>query len=160
MSKLRRVENSQFARFEGYIDAAQHIFRNKELEVTLEAALFDLIDKAITDEEVVREAYGGEFNPIEYRSESTVELMKSKVNALLTLSKSYFKPPYGYVELIQENVRQGYWKLLEECFDYKRSRVIELGHHVPYVNMGARFTYILYAPDMSRCMLLVGNTSD
>lgn len=160
MRKLRRIENSQVARFEGYIDAAQHVFRKGELDVGLEAALFEITDKTVTDEEVVSDAYAGVFNPVESRSESTVEEMMTKVNTLMTIARKYLKPQYAFAELLETDLREGYWRHLEACFDYKDARVVELGDHVPYVEMGDGFTYILYAPDMSRCMLLVGNESD
>jgi hypothetical protein len=57
-------------------------------------------------------------------------------------------------------LREGYWQHVKSCFDYTNARVIELGDHIPYVNIGGGFTYILYASDMSRCLLLVGNLSD
>jgi hypothetical protein len=31
---------------------------------------------------------------------------------------------------------------------------------VPFVNIGLGFCFIMYASDMRRCMLLVGNVSD
>jgi hypothetical protein len=40
------------------------------------------------------------------------------------------------------------------------ARIVELGPHVPYVNIGDGFTYVLYALDMKKCALLVGNVSD
>ena len=159
MDKLRRLENSDVARFQGYIDAAQLVFKNGELNVSLEATLFEIIDKSVTDEDVVSAAYDS-YNPIERRSGCTIEEMITNIEALLTIKRSYWKPPYGYADYIENDLREGYWKHLEGCFDYEHARVVELGDSVPYVEMGRGVTYILYAPDMSRCMLLVGNESD
>lgn len=158
MSKLRRVENLQVARFEGYIDAAQHVFKKGQLDVGLEVALFEITDRTVTDEDVVSAAYS-ESNPIEFRSESTVEEVVTRVNALMTITRKYWNA-HTFAELIERELREGYWRHLETCFDYKHSRIVVLGHNVPYVEMGEGSTYVLYAPDMSRCMLLVGNASD
>jgi hypothetical protein len=160
MKKLRRIENLQVAIFDGYIGAAQHVFKKGELDVGLEAALFEIMDHDVTDEEVVSSTYFGEFNPIEYRSEVTVDEMVTRVNALMTLTREYLNPQYAFAELVETALREGYWKHLEDCFDYRHARVVELGHHVPYVNIGSGFTFILYSHDMSRCLLLVGNESD
>ncbi|HWN08812.1 MAG TPA: hypothetical protein VNO50_05965 [Pyrinomonadaceae bacterium] len=159
MDKLIRIENSQIARFQGYINAAQRVFKNGELNVALEATLFEITDERVTDEGVVSAAYDS-YNPIELRSECTIEEMMTNIDALLTIKRSYWKPPYWYADYIENDLREGYWKYLEECFDYKHARVVELGDSVPYVEMGRGVTYILYAPDMSRCLLLVGNESD
>ena len=159
MDKLRRTDNSEVARFQVYINAAQRVFKNGELYVALEATLFEINDESVTDEDVVSGAYK-DYNPIERCSESTVQEMETQIDALLTINRSYWNPSYDYADLIEDELREGYWKHLEECFDYKHARVVELGDSVPYVEMGRGFTYILYAPDMSRCLLLVGNEAD
>lgn len=159
MDKLRRIENAEVARFQGYISAAQHVFKNGELYVALEATLFEILDESVTDEDVVSGTYE-DYNPIERCSASTVQKMETKIDALLTIQRSYWNPSYDYAESIEDELREGYWKHLKECFDYKHARVVELGNHIPYVEMGRGFTYILYAPDMSRCLLLVGNEAD
>jgi hypothetical protein len=161
MSKLIRVENPQVSRFQGYINAAQRIFKDGELNVVLEATVFEITDKSVTDEDIVTAAYDGDFNPIERRSESTVEEMTTNIDALLTIKRLYWKLPYNwYADYIENDLREGYWKHLKECFDFEIARVVELGDSVPYVEMGRGVTYVLYAPDMSRCLLLVGNESD
>jgi len=129
------------------------------MNVALEATLFEIINEGVTDEDVVSAAYDS-YNPIEMRSECTIEEMITNIEALLTINRSYWKPPDGYADDIESDLREGYWKHLEECFDYKHARVVELGTSVPYVEMGRGVTYVLYAPDMSRCLLLVGNESD
>ena len=160
MSKLLHVHNSEISCFKGYIDAAQHVFKKGELDACLEAALFEVTDNSVTDEEVIKCAYDGPLNSIEYRSECSVEVMEKKVNTFMTVTKKHFSPPYVFAELLETDLREGYWRHLKTCFDYKHARVVEIGYHVPYVNIGHSFTYILYTTDRSRCMLLVGNTSD
>ena len=160
MTKLIRIENPQFSRFEGYISAAQHVFRKGQLTIGLEATLFEITDGTVTNEEVVGYAYVDDSNPIEHSSESTVDEMIAKVNAAMTISRKFLNPEYMFGELIESNLREGYWNYLEACFEYKRARVVELGYHVPYVNVGNGFTYVLYSADLFRCMLLVGNSSD
>ena len=78
----------------------QRVFKNGELDVSLEATLFEISDKGVTDEDVVSEAYAGDFNPIDRRSESTVEKMATQIDALLTIHRSYWKPPCVYPEFI------------------------------------------------------------
>jgi hypothetical protein len=81
-------------------------------------------------------------------------------NGNLQRQEIYIPNGEAFAELIERELREGYWRHLEACFDYKHSRVVELGYNIPYVERGDGFTYILYAPEMSRCNLLVGNASD
>ena len=66
----------------------------------------------------------------------------------------------GIANIIERNLRDGYWEHLQACFDYRNARIVELGHDVPWVNIGGGFTYVLYGRDMSNCALLVGNVCD
>ncbi len=160
MVKLKRLNIPELDRLEGYLDAARHIFVRGQLDVTLEAALFEITGDDISDEDVISAAYPRGFNPIEYRAECSSEEMMSGVHNVLKITREFWKPEYSIPETIESNVREGYWRLVKACFDYTNARIVELGHNVPYVNIWLGFTYVLYAPDMRRCLLLVGNTSD
>jgi hypothetical protein len=160
MSKLKRIQTSELDRLLGYLDAAQHVFIKGELEVTLDATLFEILDTDITDEDVIRAAYPDGFNPIEYRAECSLEEMVSGVHNVLKVTREFWKPEYSIPEFIEHNLREEYWQHVKSCFDYTDARIVALGHDIPYVNIWGGFTYVLYAPDMSRCLLLVGNTSD
>jgi hypothetical protein len=160
MSKLNRIRTSELDRLQGYLEAAQHVFTKGNLDVMLEASLFEIVDSDITDEDVVRAVYPNGFNPIEYRAECSFNEMVSGVHRILEVTREFWKPEYSIPSMIENNVREGYWKHVKSCFDYTNARIVELGHNVPYVNVWGGFTYILYAPDMRRCLLLVGNTSD
>jgi hypothetical protein len=109
---------------------------------------------------VIREAYADGFNPIEHRVEKSIDEMVTVVQKVLSIDRYNWKPEYSHSERIEASLREGYWQHVKSCFDYTNARVIELGDHIPYVNIGGGFTYILYASDMSRCLLLVGNLSD
>ena len=50
MSKLRRIRTPELDRLEGYLSAAQHVFFKGELEVRLDAALFEITSNDISDE--------------------------------------------------------------------------------------------------------------
>ncbi len=159
MSKLKQVNTSDLARLEGYLEAAQHIFTRGELDVTLETALFEISDSDVTDEDVIRAAYST-FSPIEHRVECSLDEMMSGVHNILTITRRFWKSDDWVPKMLENNLRERYWQLVKCCFDYTNARIVELGNDVPYVNISGGFTYILYAPDMSRCLLLVGNTSD
>ena len=159
MSKLRRISTPELDRFEGFQNAAQLVFRKGELSLTLEAALFEIVTPAISDEDVVLEAYPDGFNPIEHRAQRSLDEMVTAVHEVLRIPKTYWQT-YNHVRgMIENKLRIGYWEHLEECFDYRKARIVELDPDVPWVNMGG-FTFILYASDMSRCLLLVGNQTD
>ena len=160
MVKLKRLSTPELDRLEGYLDAAQHIFIRGQLDVTLDAALFEIADDHITDEDVIRAAYPDGFNPIEYRAECSFDEMVSGIHDILRVTREFWKPEYSVPEIIENNLRKGYWQHVKSCFDYTNARIIQLGHNVPYVNIWGGFMYILYAPDMGRCLLLMGNTSD
>ncbi len=159
MSKLNRIQTSELDRLEGYLEAAQHIFTRGELDVTLEASLFEISDSNITDEDVIRTAYSS-FNPIEHRVECSLDEMMSGVNDILSIDRRFWKPDDWVPKMLEKNLREGYWQHVKSCFDFTNAKIVELGNDVPYINISGGFTYILYAPDMSKCLLLVGNTSD
>ncbi len=161
MDKLKRLQTSELDRLSGYLDAAQHVFMNGQLDVTLDAACFDVLDNNVADEDVIRAAYPDGFNPIEHRVERTLEEMVADVNDTLSLFRGFWNPEHANIpDIIESKLRDGYWQHVKCCFDYTGARIVELGRDVPYVNIWGGFTYILYARDMSRCMLLVGNVCD
>lgn len=160
MSKLLRLDTSAIDRMTGYLAAAQHAFIRSQYDVTLEASFFEIVDAHVTDEDVVVAAYT-DLNPIEHRRECTTEEMIAGTHEVLSLPRGMWNPEcLGIPNIIEKNLQDGYWDHLEACFDYKNARIIELGHHVPYVNIGCGFTYVLYARDMTKCALLVGNVCD
>lgn len=160
MSKLSKLESPAIERLNGYLAAAQHAFIKGEYDVTLEAAFFEIVGGPITDEEVVVAAYS-DFNTIEYRQECSLDDMIAGVHETLSLPRSMWNPKYpGIPNIIEKNLREGYWEHLRACFDYKSAKIVALGHDVPYVNIGEGFTYVLYPSDMSKCALLVGNVCD
>ena len=159
MSKLKRIQTSELNRLEGYLDAAQHIFTRGELEVALEVSLFEIYDTDITDEDVVRAAYTT-FNPTEHRVERNLAEMMSGANDILIIDRRFWKSDDWVPKMLENNLREGYWQHIKFCFDFTYAKIVELGNDVPYINISGGFTYILYAADMSRCLMLVGNTSD
>jgi len=160
MDKLRKLESSVIERFNGYLEAAQHAFIKGEYEVSLEAAFFEIADARITDEDVVVAAYQ-DLNPIEYQRECSLNQMIARVHGTLSLPRRMWNSDcFRILDQLEENLRDGYWQNLEACFDYKNARIVELGYHVPYVNLDGGFTFVLYALDKSKCALLVGNVCD
>ena len=157
---LKRLHTSEVNRLEGYLDAAQHMCRMGQLDVTLDAALFEMDGDNVLDEDVINAAYPDGFNPIEYRAECSFDDMVSGVHEILKITRAFWKQEYSIPEMIESNLREGYWQHVKACFDHTNVRIVELGHNVPFVNIGGGFTYILYAHDMSRCLVLIGNTSD
>ena len=160
MSKLCRIRTPELDRLEGYLNAAQHVFFKGQLDVTLEAVLFEISSPDLSDEEVVHAAYPDGSNSIDHRAECSIEEMKDRVNNILSISTAFWKPEYSARERVEDHLRKGYWQHVKSCFDYSYGRIVELGHDVPYVNIGGGFTFILYAPDMNRCLVLMGNTCD
>jgi hypothetical protein len=160
VDKLRSLETPATHRLNGYLAAAQQVFVKGEYEVALEAAFFEILDPQIDDEEVVVAAYS-ELNPIEHRQMCSLDEMIAGVHQTLSIPRWMWQEAGVFPNIIEENLREGYWAHVKACFDYTDARIVSLGHHVPYVNIGgAGFTYILYAPDMSKCALLVGNVCD
>lgn len=160
MTMLNRLHTSEVNRLEGYLHAAQHMFVRGQLNVTLDAALFEMDGDNVLDEDVINAAYPGGSNPIEYRAECSFDDMVSGVHKILKITREFWKQEYSIPEMIESNLREGYWQHVKACFDHTNARIVKLGHDVPFVNIGGGFTYILYAHDMSRCLLLIGNSSD
>jgi hypothetical protein len=159
MSKLKKLESPEIWCFNGYLEAAQHAFIKGELEVSLEAEFFEIVEPPINDEDVLVAAYSS-FNPIEYRRECSLEEMMAGISETLSMPRWMWKSHPGIPKIMERNLREGYWKHLNASFNCKNARIVELGHDVPCVNMDGGFTFILYAEDMSRCVILVGNVSD
>jgi hypothetical protein len=160
MSKLRKLDSPVIERLNGYLEAAQHAFIKGQYDVGLEAAFFEIADPHITDEDVVVAAYS-DLNPIKHQRECSLDEMIAGVHETLSLPRRMWNSKYsGIPNIIEENLRDGYWEHLQACFDYKNARIVELGHDVPYVNIDGGFTYVLYARDMSKCAILVGNVCD
>ena len=87
--------------------------------------------------------------------------MVTRINDVLTLRKEMWAVDFRGIPIItEERLRDGYWSHVRACFDCDNARIVELGPHVPFVNVGDGFCFILYASAMDRCMLLVGNVSD
>ena len=160
MDKLQRVTSPEVDRLTGYLAAAQHAFIKGQTDVSLEATVFAIADATVTDEEVLTAGYDG-FNPIDHRAECSLETMVARINEVLTLPRRMWAADCrGIPAIVEERLRDGYWSHVRACFDCDNARIVELGAHVPFVNIGAGFCFILYASDMHGCMLLVGNVSD
>jgi len=160
VEKLRRIESREIDLFAGYLQAAGYACCQGQYDVTLHAHCFEILDSTVTDWEVVIAAYGVS-NEIEHRAECSLETMTVHVHELLTVRKQMFVADYaGIPGIIERNLRDGYWSHLAACFDYRNARIIELGWSVPWVNVGVGFTFVLYAPDVSACALLVANVTD
>ena len=159
MGNLQRIENFETNRLEGFLEAAQHIFTRGDLEVTLEALLFEILNNDVTDEDVIHAAYST-FNAIDYQAERSLDEMLSGVHSILNIDRRFWTSDDWVPKMVENNLRERFWQLVKCCFDYTDAKIVELGNNVPYVNISGGFTYILYAPDMSKCLLLVGNTSD
>ena len=160
MTKLRKIKTEESSRLEGFLAAAQQVFFTNYLDVGLEATLLEIIDRNHSAEDVVEAAYGDCFNPIEYRNECSLDQMLRGAEEILSVSKTFWNPEFSVRDRLERDLREGYWQHVKLCLDYENARIIELGYHIPYVNMGGGFTYIIYAEDMSCCLLLVGNISD
>jgi hypothetical protein len=160
VEKLCRIESREIDLFAGYLEAAGYAFRKGQCDVTLDAHCLEILDPPVNDWEVVIAAYGSS-NEIQYRAECSLDAMIARVHELLTVRRQMFTADYcGIPGIIEQNLRDGYWSHLAACFDYRNARIAELGPHVPWVNIGRGFTFVLYAPDMSACALLVGNQTD
>jgi len=160
VDKLRSIENREIDLFAGYLQAAGYAFRQGQYDVTLHVHGFEILDPAVTDWEIVIAAYGAS-NEIEHRAECSLDTMVARVHETLTVRRQMFTADYrGIPGIIEQNLRDDYWSHLAACFDYRNARIVELGWYVPWVNVGVGFSYILYARDMSACVLLVANVTD
>jgi hypothetical protein len=159
MTKVRSIASLELSRFQGYLDAAQQILIRGQLDVTLEATLFEILNADVSNEDVIGTAFPDGSNNIDYSNEESLDEMTSVINSLLSISTSHWTNS-SIPQRIESKLRDGYWRHLEACFDYRSARIVALGPHVPWVNIDIGFTYLLYAPDMTRCLVLVGNTSD
>ena len=160
MNKLKPNESAPWFHFLGYLKAAQLMFVHGDLDLTLEAAFYD-IAADVTDEEVVHFTYP-HVNELKCHTKVSTEAMVHTVNSVLTLPRSYWSHrQVGVAAFIEKRLREGFWKHLAAAIDFENSSVVQVtDEDVPYVNMGAGFTYILYTPDSLHCMLLVANWSD
>ena len=156
---LLPLKTVEWARFSGYLDAVQYLFVRGELDLTLESAFYEIND-TVTDEDVIQSTYSTS-NEIEYRQELTLEQMRQRIDQTLTLPRVYWEAKYhGLADLMEKKISDGFWRHLETCIDIRNARIVELGYHVPYVNVGDGFALILYSQENSRCMILVANWSD
>jgi hypothetical protein len=143
MTMLKRLLTSEVNRLEGYLDAAQHMFVMGQIDVTLEAALFEMDGDNVLDEDLIHAAYPDGFNPIEYRAECSFDDMVSGVHKILKITRQFWKQEYSVPEMIESNLREGYWQHVKECFDHTNARIVELGHDVPFVKFGVALLYFV-----------------
>src|SRR3989442_9238920 len=129
MSKLRRITTPNVDRLIGYLEAAQHVFMKGQYDVTLEATCFDIVDANTTDEDVVLAAYS-DSNPIEHRAECSLDDMIAGVHETLTLPRQLWTSDCNVPDIIEKNLRDGYWAHIKACFDYANARIVELGPDV------------------------------
>jgi len=159
MGKLKLID-SELQKFQGFLHAAQHVFRNGELTIVLEAYGFEILDNSLSDQDVIVCVYPFIADVIQ-GTESSVENIVEKINRTLTIQRRYWKPKHVHMaKWIENQLRDGYWKYVQGCIDLSAARVVDVGDDVPWVNIGDGFAYILYNAQMSRCILLVGNSSD
>jgi len=160
MDKLRPIVTPELDRFSGYLEAAGYALIKGQYDVTLAASCFEILDASVTDLEIVVAAHG-DSNEIEHQAESSLDNMVARVHETIAMPRQMWAADYcGIPGIIEQNLRDGYWSHLRACFDYENARIVELGWHVPFVNIGVGFTFVLYAPDLSTCALLVGNVTD
>src|SRR5687767_1287427 len=107
MTKLKRMQTTELNRLHGYLAAAQHVFTKGELDVTLEAALFEISDTSVTDEDVIQAAYSRS-NPIEYSTERSLEEAISGIHEILSIAKGLRRSDW-VTEMIENNLREGFW---------------------------------------------------
>jgi hypothetical protein len=160
MNKLEPVQSQDLARLEGYLHAAQLFLFNGQLDVILTAALFEILDAHVTDDDVLSAAYPKGHNLIERSVQCAANDMILDVNQILTLPRGIWKRETSMPAMIEDRLRQGYWAHITACFDYTAARIMKVGPHVPYVNIFRGFAYILYASSSNKCLLLVGTSSD
>jgi hypothetical protein len=159
VEKLRRIASPDLDRFVGYLQSAGYAVRRGQYDVTLYVDLFEILDATVTDLEILIAAHGNS-NDIEHRTECSLADMVAQVHETISLPRQMWAADYcGIPGITEQNLRDGYWSHLRACFDYESARIVELGWHVPFVSIGG-FTFILYAPDMTRCALLVGHVID
>jgi hypothetical protein len=153
------LQTKEWARFSGYLAAVQYMFVRGELDLTLESVLYES-NNTVTDEDVIEATYS-RTNEIEYRQEITLEQMRQRIDQTLSLPRAYWESKYhALAALMEKKISDGFMRHLEECIDIRTARIVELGYHVPYVNVDDGFTLILYSQEKARCMILVANWSD
>ena len=110
MGKLRLETSPDTDRLTGYLAAAQHAFIKGQLDVSLDAFVFEITDATVTDEDVVTAAYGG-FNPIEHRAECSFESMVARTHETLALPRKMWASDYsGIPGILEQRLREGYWQ--------------------------------------------------
>lgn len=144
MDKLRRIVTPELDRFAGYLQAAGYALCKGQYDVTLDVTCFEILVASVSDLEIVLPAHG-DSNEIEHRTESSLDNMVAHVHEILTLPRQMWAADYcGIPGIIEQNPRDGFWSHLRACFDYENARIVELGWHVPFINVGVGFTFVLY----------------
>jgi len=156
--RITTLDNSSINRFKGFLSGVQLILKRRQYDVALEAFLFQLNDADVTDEDVIAAAYSDGYNPILHHELVPLDTVIAEVNSFLTLARDIWNQG-PLIDVIEGELRDGYWNHLKPCIDYRSAQIVSVGPHVPYMNIMKGFTYILYA-DRSRALLLVGNISD
>ena len=160
MDKLKPRTTPELRFFQGYITAASEMFLRGQLDASLEALAFEILDSSVTVSEVIEAANPDGTNPIQYVNEEPLDQLESEINAFLKVDLRFWKDNTSVPSLIEERLREGFWEYLSQCFDYKNSQIFSVGPDVPCINIGPGFTYVLYNKEMTRCLVLVGNTTD
>jgi hypothetical protein len=72
---------------------------------------------------ILSDAYPDGNNPIDYRVEQSVDEMVSDINDILRISWECWTPLNSIPEIIETNLRAGYWTHVDACFDYKHGEL-------------------------------------
>jgi hypothetical protein len=158
---LRRIQTLETEYLRGFLQAAGPAFRTGNLELWLDAACFEILAQQVSVEDVISAAYPEADSDIESTEECTLESMMAHINSILTVSRQHSNPEFPGIPLrLERRLREGYWTHIRACLDYTQARITKVGGDVPAISIGDGFTYVLYANDDRRCLILVGNVSE
>jgi len=149
--KIRKIETSES------IDLANHLQTleiKSNVELAFEAHLLELLDTELTAQEILQTLHP-DGNKIDYAEEEDFKQLQENTEFVV---QNYYlnelRDPNGKMLLNQT------WHLVQAIFPTGIKKIVVLGSHVPYVNIIAGYTALIFALDKPQCLLFIVNTSD
>ncbi len=149
--KIREIETWQSIELTNHL---QTLEIKSNVELSFEAHLLELLDMTLTAQEIIQTLHPNG-NKIDYAEE--VDFIELQENIERVVLDYYHTELRNQLRKISSNQM---WQLIEAIFPSGIQKIVQLGSHVPYVNILGGVTALIFSLGQPQCLLLIVNTSD
>lgn len=149
--KVREIETCESRDLANYLKSIEI---KSNVELSFDSHLLELLDKDLTAVEIMQSLHPNG-NKIDYALEVEMIQLQENIESLIL--------DYYHTELrkrLRKVSSNQMWQLIQAIFPTGIKKIVQLGSHVPYVNIFGGVTALIFSLDQPQCLLLVVNTSD